>query len=521
MKSGAFQLKFSPKLALIFAIVACNLSFTNPSAMAFASYPDSPTNVSVTAGNHSVDITWAAPADNGGFPIIGYIVRNQAREFKCVTTELFCHIDALTNGTRYAFFITAQNASIDPDTQSWRESFPVSIVATPATTPQPPSGVHAVSGNGSATITWNPSYDNGGSYISSYRVSSVDGSASCETSGNLVCAITRLTNGTPYQFTVEAINDVGSSGPSGASNSVTPTELNFDTHESLLSYLSAHPQARALPTGQSLYDIRCSPETNLLELGKYDTQTASAFTLIRAVNLPEPNISCDIQTAYGPSGLYMTVSYQGETSLYKVDMRTGDTNKVDLTGLEPSGIQPNQTTVLYNFGEDASTGALYYIFAVIDSNNFFSSLPLLYLDVLTPSPDDKIVSVVSQGMIGGWSSPPNPDNSGNTLVPLFDWPYPIPTNLVNGQIPRVFEDIAGLIDNGPVIGVVNQDGTIVRDAFQINGPGGTPQFVGLLSLDTLLNGQKLLFLNYLAGLHNLDITLLQTHHLTSMAFLVT
>ena len=78
MKSGAFQLKFSPKLALIFAIVACNLSFTNPSAMAFAPYPDSPTKVSVTPGNHSVDITWAAPADNGGFRIIGYIVRNQA-----------------------------------------------------------------------------------------------------------------------------------------------------------------------------------------------------------------------------------------------------------------------------------------------------------------------------------------------------------------------------------------------------------------------------------------------------------
>jgi hypothetical protein len=63
------------KRALILAIVAGNFSFTEPSAM--AAYPDTPSNISVTAGDRYVDITWEAPFDNGGYPIIGYIVRTQ------------------------------------------------------------------------------------------------------------------------------------------------------------------------------------------------------------------------------------------------------------------------------------------------------------------------------------------------------------------------------------------------------------------------------------------------------------
>jgi len=494
------------KRALILAIVASNFYFTEPSAM--AAFPDTPSNISVTAGDRFVDITWEAPNSDGVYSIIGYKVRNQGGELECVTTNLSCRVNELTNGTSYLFFITAQNTSIDPITGSGRESFPALINATPMTTPQPPNGVNAVGGNGSATITWNPvqGINNGGSDIISYVVSSVDGSVSCETV-DTVCTLTGLTNGSPYQFTVVAINAVGPSGPSGFSNTVTPIEPNFDSPESLLNYLSAHPQSRALPSGYSLYDIRCSLETNLLELGIIHTQTAN-FTLTREIILPEPNTSCDIQTAYGPSGLYMTISDQGEASLYKVEMSTGNASKIDLSSLEPSGLQPNQITTFYNFAQDSNTGALYYIFRVADS---IDSLPLLYLYVLTPSQDGTSVSITSQSLIGGWSSPTNPDNSGNTLVPLFDWEFSIPVDLENGQIARVFADIAGLIDNGPVIGVVNQDGTIVPDAFEIIGPGGLPQSVGLMRLDSMTNGEITSFADLSPFIDQIDFSKLSLY----------
>ena len=101
-------------------------------------------------------------------------------------------------------------------------------VYSTASPPSAPSAPTATSGNGQATVTWSKPAD-GGSTITGYTVTSSPDGRTCSTNDadTLTCVVTGLTNGTAYTFTVTATNDVGTSAPSSASNSVTP-ELDSD-----------------------------------------------------------------------------------------------------------------------------------------------------------------------------------------------------------------------------------------------------------------------------------------------------
>ena len=82
-----------------------------------------------------------------------------------------------------------------------------------------PTGVTAVAGAASATVSW--SAPSGGG-VTGYTVTSSPGSFTCTTAGATSCTVTGLTNGTSYTFTVVATTIAGPSAASSPSNAVTP-----------------------------------------------------------------------------------------------------------------------------------------------------------------------------------------------------------------------------------------------------------------------------------------------------------
>ena len=107
------------------------------------------------------------------------------------------------------------------DTSGPADTFEPADTETPASVPDAPTIGTATRGNAQASVTFTAPASNGGSAITSYTATSSPGgiTGTCAASP---CTVSTLANGTAYTFTVTATNDVGTSAPSAASNSVTP-----------------------------------------------------------------------------------------------------------------------------------------------------------------------------------------------------------------------------------------------------------------------------------------------------------
>ncbi len=195
-----------------------------------ADVPGQPTSVHATPGNGSAVVTWIMPSTNGGSAITSYKVTatdlttpaNGNETCTWTTGPLTCTVLALTNGDNYAFGVTASNVA--------GTGIPsVSSVVVPATIPGSPTGVSATRGNASAVVTWTAPASNGGSAITSYKVTATDlttavnGNETCTwTTGPLTCTVLLLTNGDSYTFKVTPTNSVGPGPASAASTAIVP-----------------------------------------------------------------------------------------------------------------------------------------------------------------------------------------------------------------------------------------------------------------------------------------------------------
>ncbi|WP_138732342.1 S8 family serine peptidase [Modestobacter excelsi] len=105
---------------------------------------------------------------------------------------------------------------------AWGQSGPTSTVTlTPdgASPPAAPTGVTAVGGDRSATVSWTAATANG-SPVTGYTVTASPGGATATTTGATTATLTGLTNGTWYTLTVTATSAAGTGPTSAAAHAV-------------------------------------------------------------------------------------------------------------------------------------------------------------------------------------------------------------------------------------------------------------------------------------------------------------
>ncbi len=184
--------------------------------------PGAPTAVVAVAADSSATVTFVAPLFGGGSPISGYTVTSNPAggvDLNGGSTGLSHIVTGLANGTPYTFTVRATNSSGQGPASA------ASNAVTPATVPGAPTAVFAVAGDSSATVTFVAPLDDGGSPILGYTVTSSPAGGTDDNAGSagLSHAISGLSNGTEYTFTVTATNAAGTGDPSAPSNPVTPS----------------------------------------------------------------------------------------------------------------------------------------------------------------------------------------------------------------------------------------------------------------------------------------------------------
>jgi len=100
--------------------------------------PGRPTAVTGAPGDRRVNVSWTAPRSDGGSSITGYTVTSTPGGFTCTTTATNCEVAGLTNGTGYAFTVTATNA-VGTGVASAPSALVTPRVPTPAPEPNPGS----------------------------------------------------------------------------------------------------------------------------------------------------------------------------------------------------------------------------------------------------------------------------------------------------------------------------------------------------------------------------------------------
>lgn len=195
-----------------------------------AHVPGTPTGVDAVAGDHRIAATWIAPASDGE-PVSSYelsAIRTRGSQGVVVGVPADPDVtpgsqqrgvlesDSLENGVEYTISVRAYNgaghgaASTDV------------VRVTPVGPPTAPGNVDGVGGDAAMTVNWTAPTSDGGAPITGYVVSATprpDGAAPVPTPQTVDASarsttFTGLSNGVAYDFSVQAVNRLGTS-PAG------------------------------------------------------------------------------------------------------------------------------------------------------------------------------------------------------------------------------------------------------------------------------------------------------------------
>ena len=357
------------KRALILAIVASNMTFATSPAKANES--GSPTNVMAEAHpGKSATISWNAPANETQLGIIEYYIElpgylvdpnnvalctvqatvNSA-EHSCTVQDLPTNNEPYHN---YFFYVVAVDAN-GRINASYQQSNRVTIYDVPQA-PTEPRNITTLPGNNSVKFFWLPPIFDGGSPITSYRVTTVNGpSRSCTTAGTLYCTVTGLNNGQSYNFAVFASNSIGESEAGNLQRSVIPFVGNFDVLDpnSFNNYVNDHQQTRNTPSDNSLFDIGCANTSDtfnftLKTINTQNSNYSNLKTIYLSDNPSVQEVSCVVFSASGTNGVYITIGNEDGDAflLYRLNLSTGVATKIALINSNVLGLTQDQFGIL-------------------------------------------------------------------------------------------------------------------------------------------------------------------------------
>lgn len=255
--------------------------------------PDAPTSLIATAmSKNQISLTWVAPSNTGGSPIIGYKIERRVGTSgswgtlvaNTASTSTAWNDGGLNPSTQYQYRVYALN-SIG---QSVASTVSSATTHQDATAPNPPIGLAAEAiSHDKINLTWITPSD-GGSAIIGYMIERRLGTGTWTVivSNTYSEATTYLSEGlatnTEYSFRVSAINAIGTSSPSvaaTASTYVTPSPItvsDITSDSAKISWSDFSPSARGYVVQVSLVNY---PEQNELFINLTDLTPDTSYTV--------------------------------------------------------------------------------------------------------------------------------------------------------------------------------------------------------------------------------------------------
>jgi hypothetical protein len=214
---------------------------------------------------------------------------------------------------------TYNGASSFPTNADEGTNYWVDVLFAPAPAPGQVTGAHATAGNGAVFVTWNAPTTGGPS--TTYTVTPYDGTTALSPTtvtgapAPTGAAVTGLTPGTSYTFTVTAGNPVGTGPPSAASNAVSPSATS--SVPTFIQQVTAHGAATSLsvtPTSNLTVGNRM-----VVLVGTWNSSSATAATVTDSAGDPYVELA------------HWTASEQTEMSVWSTPVWGGGGTRPTIT----------------------------------------------------------------------------------------------------------------------------------------------------------------------------------------------